>query len=74
MESRFFCFVERYGRYKDPKKSKAPISRVKKKKKNGFPFVCPCGSNTTLKFEIEILKIERGIAKMPFFQFLVAIT
>ena len=28
---------------------------------------CTCGSNTPLKFQITILKIERGIAEMPFF-------
>ena len=28
-----------------------------KRIKPGFPFVCTCGSNTTLKFQIETLKI-----------------
>ena len=37
-------------------------------------FVCTCDSNATLNFQIEILKIERGVADMPFFQFLVEIT
>ena len=36
----------------------------------GFPFVCTCGLDT-LNFQIEILKIERGIAEMPFFQFFI---
>ena len=70
----FYLFLsERYGRYKYPKNTKTPITCVKKEKekKPSFPFVRACGSNTTLKFQIEILKIERGIAEMPFSQFFV---
>ena len=60
----FFFSFERYDRYKDPKKYKSSHNfREKKKKKTaGFPFVCTCGSNTTLKYQIEIHKNERGIA------------
>ena len=36
--------------------------------------MCTCGSNTTLKFQIEILKSEQGIAEMPSFHFFVEIT
>ena len=71
----FFLF-ERYGRYKYANHTKTLITCVKKRKrkKSGFPFVCTCGSNTTLKVQIETLQIERGIAEMPFFQFFVVIT
>ena len=52
--------------------TKATITCVKKKKKQnktGFQFVCTCGPNTRLKFQIENRKIERGIAEMPFSPF-----
>ena len=52
------------------KNTKAPVTFVKKNKR-AFPIVCTCGSNTSLKFQIKILKIERGIAEMPFSPFLV---
>ena len=50
-------------------KKKTSITCMKKgkRKKPDFPLVCTCGSNTTLKFQIEILEIERVIAEMPFF-------
>ena len=32
-----------------------------------FLFVCTYGSRASYKFQIEILKIERSIAEMPFF-------
>ena len=42
-----------------------------KKERASFPFLCTCGSNTRLKFQIETRKIEtrkieteRGIAVM----------
>ena len=68
----FFFLFERYGRYKYPKNAKTPVCCVKKirRKKPGFPFVCTCGLTTALKFQIEILKNDRGIAEMPFSQLL----
>ena len=49
-----------------------PIQRSEKSKNDdvffvGFPFVCTCGSNTRSKFQIELLKIERGIAEIMTF-------
>ena len=46
------------------KNTKAAIICLKKEKEKmaSFPFVCICGSNTRLKFQIETRKIERGIA------------
>ena len=44
------------------KNTKAAIICLKKEKEKmaSFPFVCICGSNTRLKFQIETRKIERG--------------
>ena len=58
---------ERYGRGKDPKNIKLPKTGVKKKNRPGFPFVCTCGPNTTLKFQIDFSEIGRGFAELPFF-------
>lgn len=61
------------------KHTKVVITFVKKKKqRQAFPFACTfihtCSSNTTLQFQIELLKIERGIAETPLmFDVLVAI-
>ena len=49
------------------KKTSITCMKKGKRKKPDFPLVCTCGSNTTLKFQIEILEIERVIAEMPFF-------
>ena len=59
----FFFSSERYDLYEDPKKYKSGHNfRRRKKKTAGLSFVCTCGSKTTLKFQIELHKIERGIA------------
>ena len=60
-------FFQKYERNNDTKNKKATKTFPKKKKKNGagFPFVCICGSNMRLKFQIETCKIEPGIAVMP---------
>ena len=46
--------------------TKATIACEKKKeagRQAGFPFVCACGLNTRLNFQIEIRQNERGIAE-----------
>ena len=52
------------------KNIKATIISLKKKSKTfpaGFPYVCTSGSSTRFTFQVEIRKIERGIAeRMPF--------
>ena len=62
-----FFLLERYDRYKGQKNTNATITCLKNRVSNGagFPFVCTCGLNTRLKFQIETRKIERGIAIMP---------
>ena len=67
----FSYLSERYGRYYDPKKYKSIHNLRLKKIKIGSPFVCTCGSNKSSKFQIKKLKIERGIAEMPFSPFFV---
>ena len=49
------------------KNTKSTISYPKMEKEGAsLPFLCTCGSNTRLKFQIEThkIEIERGIAVM----------
>ena len=64
---------ERYDQNNDPKGTKATITCLTKikKEKAGVQFFGTCGPNTTLKFQIENRKIERGIAEMPLSPFFV---
>ena len=74
-ESRPFFLSERpYDRNNDPKKHKSDHKLSFKLEKTSFQCVCTCGPNTSLKFQIENRKIERGIAEMPCFPFFVVIT
>ena len=70
----FFFFFPRDMTEITIRKNEATIACLEKKTMAGFQFVCTCGPNTRLNFQIEILKIERGIADMPFSPFFVEIT
>ena len=65
----YFVFLsERYDQNNDPKNTKATITCLIKriKKKAGFQFFGTRGPNATLNFQVENLKIARGIVEMPF--------
>ena len=64
----FFVFVRDMTDTTIQQTTKATTTSLKKKKLlAGFPFVCTCGSNMWLNFQIEIPKIERGIAEIRTF-------
>ena len=69
----YFVFLsERYDKNNNPKNTKATITCLIKriKQKAGVQFFGTCGPNT-LKFQIENLKIARGIAEILFSPFFV---
>ena len=65
----FFFVSEKYDRNSDPKKYKATLTCVEKKK-GRLSVCCTCGPKKRLK-QIENREIDRGIAEMPLFRFIV---